>query len=102
MARIDVLSLNDPEVLAMERLDRARLDRTDEMIERIKVLDLSPGEIVVIHYPGTLSYGSLVRLREYVREVLDVSKNKVLILDQGMDLKIVSPECLKAELTDQK
>lgn len=66
-------------------------------IEKIKVLDMREGDILVLRYSGRLSDEAVRHLKDSV-ESIGFPRNKTLILEEGMDLKVIRSESLKAEL----
>ena len=77
-------------------------DETNPLVEKIKALDLKSGDIVLVRYPGSLSERACGNIRESLSRELDVNANKILILEEGMDIKLIRTETLKAELEAQE
>lgn len=59
------------------------------MQERIQVVDLRPGDTVIIHFNGFLSKEQRVHLQAKVEERFP--ENKVAIMEGGMTLTVARP-----------
>lgn len=82
---------------------RKRIEKTVEsVIEKIKKLDLHHGDVIVLTSPYHLSNIHLRELTEQLCRAFDVNENKILILDEGIDLKLIRTETLKAELENRE
>ncbi len=63
----------------------------DRFIEKVKVLDIKKGDIVVIRITTMMSITKVERLQEYYQRKI-FPDNKVLILTHGADIKVTRPE----------
>lgn len=68
------------------------------LVEKIKVLNLDDGDILCVLNPGVLNDQAYERLKESINEHLPQLKGRVLIFEQGIDLKVIRSAALKAEL----
>lgn len=75
---------------------------TESLIEKIKVLNLEEGDVICLTTPHSLSHEAWVRLRHDLADCFKTKPNRILLLEEGMDLKIIRSEALKAELAVHK
>ena len=65
----------------------------------LKILKLEPGDVVVLTYKNSLSLRNKEMLREAVRGVF-TNGNKMLIVDDGLELSTISKKQLSDLLED--
>lgn len=72
----------------------------DETVEKIKILQVQPGDIVVFQHPGILSGIAHENIRAILREILP-DNVQILILEEGADIKLLRPEPITVELAER-
>ena len=61
-----------------------------DVIDKVKVLELKESDIVVLTAKHTLSDSQLKILRDLAKQyIAPLVKTKVLVLEEGMDIKVV-------------
>lgn len=65
------------------------------LIEKIKTLKLESGDVIVLLSPRILSDKAYERLRYEFGVELGIPKNKIIILEEGMDLKVIKASALR-------
>lgn len=73
---------------------------TETLIEKIKILNLEDGDIICLLHPGRLSRQAFEGLKAAVNDVFPQLKDRILILDEGMDITVIRSSALKAELAE--
>lgn len=60
-----------------------------EVIKRVERMRLEPGDIIVISTERPISADAVLRMRATVKAFLDDPNRKVMILDNGVGIKIL-------------
>lgn len=60
-----------------------------EIVERLKVAKLEPGDVLVLEYPGILTIERANTIKHYVESVFE--GHRCVVLQGGMTLKVASP-----------
>ena len=68
----------------------AKPPESEDPLQEVRLVRLQPGDVVVIRYKQFLSEAAAAFLRDAMRGVF--SKNKVVILEEGAEIDILSPE----------
>lgn len=85
---IDVLSLNDPEVEAMRRLNK-NIEPDGPVLKEINRVRLKPGDILVFKYSGNLSAAVAEFIKIQLEEVF--KGHRCIVLEDGAELEVFEP-----------
>lgn len=59
-----------------------------EYVDRVKVMDLKPTDVLVIEYPGVLSQECANQIKRHIETVFD--GRRCVVLSEGATLKVAS------------
>jgi hypothetical protein len=70
----------------------------NEFIEKVKVLELRPGQILVVKYDGFLTLEAQERITSKLKQKFP--DNQVMILEGGLDIGVI--DCIPLMFKEQK
>lgn len=64
-----------------------------EFVKNMQVLEIKPGDLIVLRHPMRLSSHAHQQLTDTLRKILDEQgfNNRIVVLEEGMEIGIIRP-----------